>query len=265
MTPTDYALVALVLAVASFVQSACGFGFALVAVSALPQIIGLAPAIALIAAFNLLVSVTTLWWNRGGFSWQKAWPLTLAICLTLPIGFWFLKSADPTLLLRVLGVILIVVALMDLRGSLLERRRKRNQAADPVDPDSTEIVTVAHALPAWSVWPLGLIGGLLGGAFNVAGPPVVAYAYSQPWSKTQTVAVLQTVFLICGLLRNGLMAASGDYTLQLFKWIAWSLPPALLAIWLGKLLLDRLPKDLLKVAVFTFILAMGVKYLVWGM
>ena len=104
-----------------------------------------------------------------------------------------------------------------------------------------------------------------GGAFNVAGPPVVAYAYSQPWSKTQTVAVLQTVFLLCGLLRNGLMAASGDYTVLLFKWIAWSIPPAFLAIWLGKLLLDRLPKDLLKVAVFTFILAMGVKYLVWGM
>ena len=74
MTPTDYALVALVLAFASFVQSASGFGFALVAVAALPQIIGLAPAIALIAVFNLLVSISTLWWNRKDFSWSKAWP-----------------------------------------------------------------------------------------------------------------------------------------------------------------------------------------------
>ena len=259
MTPLDYALVALVLAFASFVQSASGFGFALVAVAALPQIIGLAPAIALIAAFNLLVSLSTLWWNRKDFSWSKAWPLTLAICITLPIGFWFLKNAGGTVLIRVLGVILITVALMDLRLSVPAMLRARLGKAKVERKTKTE---VRASLPKWSVWPLGLIGGLLGGAFNVAGPPAVAFAYSQPWSKTQTVAVLQTVFLIAGLMRNGLMVVAGDYNAQLFCWILWSIPAAMIAIWLGKLLLDRLPKNLLKLAVFTFILVMGVKYLV---
>lgn len=262
MTPLDYALVALVLAFASFVQSASGFGFALVAVAALPQIIGLAPAIALIAAFNLLVSLSTLWWNRKDFSWSKAWPLTLAICITLPIGFWFLKNADGTVLIRVLGVILITVALMDLRLSVPAMLRARLGKAKVERKVKTE---ARASLPQWSVWPLGLIGGLLGGAFNVAGPPAVAFAYSQPWTKTQTVAVLQTVFLIAGLMRNGLMVVAGDYNAQLFRWILWSIPAAMIAIWLGKLLLDRLPKSLLKLAVFTFILVMGVKYLVVGM
>lgn len=261
MTPLDYALVALVLAFASFVQSASGFGFALVAVAALPQIIGLEPAIALIAAFNLLVSLSTLWWNRKDFSWSKAWPLTLAICITLPIGFWLLKSADGTKLIRVLGVILITVALMDLRLSVPAMLRARlGKATLQRNPEAEERAT----LPAWSVWPLGFIGGVLGGAFNVAGPPAVAYAYSQPWSKTQSVAALQTVFLLAGLMRNGFMVAAGDYNAQLFRWIVCSIPAALLAIWLGKLLLDRLPKNLLKLAVFTFILVMGVKYLLVG-
>ena len=262
MTPLDYALVALVLAFASFVQSASGFGFALVAVAALPQIIGLEPAIALIAAFNLLVSLSTLWWNRKDFSWSKAWPLTVAICVTLPIGFWFLKNADGTLLIRVLGVILITVALMDLRLSVPAMLRARLGRATVERKTKQE---ERASLPAWSVWPLGLIGGVLGGAFNVAGPPVVAFAYSQPWSKTQTVAVLQTVFLIAGLMRNGLMVAAGDYNRQLFLWILCAIPAAMIAIWLGKLLLDRLPKNLLKLVVFTFILVMGVKYLVVGM
>jgi uncharacterized membrane protein YfcA len=264
MTPLDYALVALVLAFASFVQSASGFGFALVAVAALPQIIGLEPAIALIAAFNLLVSISTLWWNKKDFSWSKAWPLTLAICITLPIGFWFLKNADGTLLIRVLGVILITVAVMDLRLSVPAMVRARLGKATVTvhrKPKAEE----RASLPAWSVWPLGLIGGVLGGAFNVAGPPVVAFAYSQPWSKTQTVAVLQTVFLLAGLMRNGMMVVAGDYNAQLFRWILCSIPAAMIAIWLGKLLLDRLPKNLLKLAVFTFILVMGVKYLVVGM
>ena len=262
MTPTDYALVALVLAFASFVQSASGFGFALVAVAALPQIIGLESAIALIAAFNLLVSLSTLWWNRKDFSWSKAWPLTLAVCITLPIGFWFLKNADGTVLIRVLGVILITVALMDLRLSVPAMLRAKLGKAKVTRKANAESRT---SLPGWSVWPLGLIGGVLGGAFNVSGPAAVAYAYSQPWSKTQTVAVLQTVFLIAGLMRNGLMIAAGDYNAQLFRWILCSIPAAMIAIWLGKLLLDRLPKHLLKLAVFTFILVMGVKYLVVGM
>lgn len=270
MTPTDYALVALVLAGAAFVQSASGFGFALVAVAALPQIIGLESAISLIAAFNLLVSLSTLWLNRGDFSWPRTWPLAVAICATLPIGFWFLKNADGTILIRVLGIILIVVAVMDLRMAAVNfwqtrvlKTKPTRGAAAPVDA-MTPGVDV-QTLPKWSVWPLGLIGGLLGGAFNVSGPPAVAYAYSQPWTKLQIVAVLQTVFLIAGLFRNGLMVTAGDYNAQLFRWILCSIPAALVAIWLGKKLLDRLPKNLLKLLVFTFILVMGLKYLLVGM
>jgi len=270
MTLADYALVALVLAGAAFVQSASGFGFALVAVAALPQIIGLESAISLIAAFNLLVSLSTLWLNRGDFSWARTWPLTVAICATLPVGFWFLKNADGTHLIRVLGVILIVVAVMDLRLSAVNFWQSRfgksnavgSSAPVPTSPGSPADV---QTLPKWSVWPLGLIGGLLGGAFNVSGPPAVAYAYSQPWTKLQIVAVLQTVFLIAGLFRNGLMVAAGDYNAQLFRWILISIPAALVAIWLGKKLLDRLPKNLLKLLVFTFILVMGTKYLFVGM
>lgn len=271
MTPdyTDYALVALVLAGAAFVQSASGFGFALVAVAVLPQIIGLESAISLIAAFSLLVSLSTLWLNRGDFSWSRTWPLTVAICATLPIGFWFLKNADGMILVRALGVILITVAVMDLRISALKffryRFGKRKDSASARSTIAAIPEEEIRTLPKWSVWPLGMIGGLLGGAFNVSGPPAVAYVYSQPWSKLQTVAVLQTVFLIAGLFRNGLMIAAGDYNAQLMRWVACSIPTALLAIWLGKKLLDRLPKNLLKLMVFTFILVMGVKYLVAGM
>jgi len=270
MTPTDYALVALVLAAAAFVQSASGFGFALVAVAILPQIIGLESAISLIAAFNLLVSLSTLWLNRGDFSWARTWPLAVAICATLPVGFWFLKNADGSILIRLLGVILIVVATMDLRLAAVNFWRSKipvQQRERPpiVENDLAVSTTEIQTLPKWSVWPLGLIGGLLGGAFNVSGPPAVAYAYSQPWTKLQIVAVLQTVFLIAGLFRNGLMVVAGDYNAQLFRWILCSIPAALVAIWIGKKLLDRLPKNLLKLLVFTFILVMGIKYLVVGM
>ena len=110
----------------------------------------------------------------------------------------------------------------------------------------------------------GLAGGILAGAFNVGGPPVVVYAYSRPWTKVETVAILQSVFVTAGLTRNLLMAHAGEITSDLIRLVAWSLPGAALAVWLGKRILDRLPMDRLRQIVFVLIFLIGVKYAVRG-
>jgi uncharacterized protein len=232
----------LVLSVAAFVQSVSGFGMALVATAALPLVMPLHEAIALVSVFNLFVSAVTLWHNRVEFSWKEAWPILLCMCAGIPVGFFFLHETDAGLLIRVLGLVLVVIALFDLRFS----------------PKSD------YRLPGWSVVPLGLTGGVAGGAFNVGGPPVVAYVYSQNWEKARNVAVLQTVFLAGGLTRNLLMGAAGDYSRGLFVVLIWAVIPAALAIALGKRLLEHLPKQRLRSGVFYFVLLMGAKYLVFG-
>ncbi len=245
---TVFILVALFLAASAFVQSVSGFGMAVVAVATLPQVISLKDAIALIAVFNLFVSTLTLFWNRSGFSWKVARPLVLGMSLGIPIGFFFLHTADAVIVIRALGAILILISLCD---SLLSRR--------------------SHlSLPAWSAWPIAFFGGAIGGAFNVGGPPVVAYTYSQNWSKTQTVAVLQTVFLIAGAFRNALMVGrdlttSGktDWSWALALHFLTSVPLAVLAIYFGKLCLDRIPQSILRATVFSFIFIMGTKYLLF--
>lgn len=245
---TALILVALFLAAAAFVQSVSGFGMAIVAVATLPLVMDLKDAIALIAVFNLFVSTLTLFWNRSGYSWKVARPLVLGMMLGIPIGFYFLHTADPAIVIRVLGAILILIALSD---TVLSRKSR-------------------FTLPTWSAWPIAVFGGSIGGAFNVGGPPVVAYAYSQNWSKTQTVAVLQTVFLIAGGFRNALMVGrdlttSGktDWSWNLATSFLASVPLAILAIYFGKLCLDRIPQSILRATVFTFIFIMGAKYLLF--
>ncbi len=243
MPPESIAAAVLILSAAAFVQSVSGFGMALVASAALPLVMPLHEGIALVAVFNLFVCVVTLWHNRAAFSWSSAWPIALFMCLGIPIGFFFLHSADPAILIRVLGAVLVTIAIFDLRFS----------------PKADH-----HRMPGWAAAPLGLLGGVVGGAFNVGGPPVVAYVYSQNWEKARNVAVLQTVFLCGGLTRNALMGPAGDYTRQLFLVLAWSAIPAALSIALGKWLLEKIPKQRLRTGVFLFVLAMGVKYLVLG-
>ncbi len=235
---TTLLTIILILAVSSFVQSVSGFGFALIAVAALPAVIDLREAVALIAIFNLFVSATTLLMNRQGLDWKRALPIIIAGVATLPIGFFYLHSAPKGLLLQILGVVLIVLGVAEF---VMARR--------------------GHlAMPKWAVWPLGMFGGVLGGAFNVAGPPIVAYVYGQPWRKTEMVAVLQAVFLAMGLTRNALMGAAGDYSWGLMELVAWSLLPAFLAIWAGRKVLDHIPREKLRMGVFVFLVAMGVYY-----
>ncbi|NOX99061.1 MAG: sulfite exporter TauE/SafE family protein [Verrucomicrobia bacterium] len=243
---TDLFLVALIMAGAAFVQSVSGFGMAIVAVALLPLVMGLKDAIALIAVFNLFVSTLTLFWNRSGFSWKVARPLVIGMMIGIPLGYYFLQSTDSTILIRMLGAVLILIAISD---TILSRK--------------------SHlSLPNWSAWPLAIFGGVIGGAFNVGGPPIVAYAYSQNWSKTQIVATLQSVFLIAGLFRNGLMISHDLGTSDRNDW-SWNLvfnlfaaiPLAIVAIWLGKKCLDRIPQSTLRATVFTFIFIMGAKYL----
>ena len=234
----------LILAIAAFVQSATGFGVALVCMAGLPLVMNVPEAIALVAFFNLLVTANIMWWNRSGFSWSKAWPLAIAMVIGIPLGYFGFKSLDATLIIRILGALLVTISLTDLR---LSKRGPEN----------------AIRLPRWAAFPVGLGGGILGGAFNIGGPPIVAYVYSQNWSKAQSVAVLQSCFLAGGITRNMLMGAQGDYSRGLFVIVAASIIPAAIAIWLGKRTLDRLPQSLLRKIVFVFVLLMGIKYLIW--
>lgn len=234
------------MAAAAFVQSVSGFGMAIVAVALLPLVMDLKDAIALIAVFNLFVSTLTLFWNRSGFSWKIARPLVIGMIIGIPVGYYFLQSTDSTILIRVLGIVLILIAVSD---TILARKHH-------------------YSLPAWSAWPFAVFGGVIGGAFNVGGPPIVAYTYSQSWSKTQIVATLQSVFLIAGFFRNALMIShdlttSGrtDWSWALATNLLASIPLAILAIWMGKKCLDRIPQSILRATVFTFIFIMGTKYL----
>ena len=106
----------------------------------------------------------------------------------------------------------------------------------------------------------GLIGGVITGAFNVGGPPIVIYAYSRPWSKTETVAILQSVFLTGSITRNALMWQAGEYTPDLLMLVLSSIPAALVGIWIGKKTLDRLPQLWLRRVVFALIFVIGLNY-----
>ncbi|MDF1860429.1 MAG: sulfite exporter TauE/SafE family protein [Verrucomicrobiales bacterium] len=230
---------AAILFAASYLQSATGFGGAIFCMALLPLVIPIYDAIAFVSASSFLVLVMVIFANRSGLSLKNAGPLCIGMVIGIPIGYYSLRQLDGEFIRRTLGAILMIIAAAEfLQGRF----------ANWKIPEKTGAL-------------FGIVGGVLAGAFNVGGPPVVAYVYSRKWSKVEMVAILQAVFIAGVIARNLLMLGAGEFTIDLIKMVAWATPAAAIAVWLGKLTLDRLPLPILKRIVFCLIFLIGLKYL----
>lgn len=234
--------VAAILFAAAYLQSATGFGLALVCMALVPIILPVSEAIAYVSLASLVVNSFIIFANRAGLCLRRALPLCIGIVLGIPVGYFALSALDGKLVIRLLGVTLMVIA----AAEFLQGR-----------------MTKLH-IPEKSGGLMGMLGGILAGAFNVGGPPIVVYTYARNWSKVEVVAILQTAFLAGGLTRNLLMLGTGEINVELLALVAWTVPSAILAVWLGKLTLDRLPHMLLKRFVFALIFLIGLSYLFSG-
>lgn len=224
---------------AGFTQGLTGFGFGLVSMALLPLMVSFKDALVIVAVLNVAACATTFATTFRHFSWRNGAGLVLGSAIGVPVGFYALVRLKSEWLLHGLGVVMCLFSASEL---ILARNRQ-------------------WRFPAAAGFPVGLVSGGLGGAFNIGGPPVIAYVYSQSWTKEQIVSVLQVVFGVSALLRLYLVHDSGLLRPDLIHIALLSLVPMPLSILLGARLLDRLPREELKFAVFVFLFTVGVKYL----
>lgn len=232
-------MITLIVCLAGFVQGMSGFGFGLVAMPLLPLLMDLKDAVALTVPLNLVVCATTFLSIRGGRAWRLGIGLILGACVGVPLGVLALSHLSEVFLLRALGVVLLGFAINEL---LLAR-------IGPV-PISPRLGSL-----------FGVVSGGLSGAFNMGGPPAVAFAYSQPWGKEQVASVLQVVFGVSAIWRLVILGGAGYLTKPLLTLGLWSVVPLVAAIWLGNRLFTRIPHLALKRVTFVFLGGMGINYL----
>jgi hypothetical protein len=234
-------LTVLAMAVAGLVQGLTGFGFGLVSMALLPLLLNFEDALVVVALLNVVACATTFATTFRQFCWRRSRGLVGGSCLGVPIGFYGLVHLESEVLLHALGALMCLFSASEL---FLARKR-------PIQ------------FPTVLGFPVGIVSGSLGGAFNIGGPPVIAYVYSQPWTKEQVVAVLQVVFGTSALVRIGLVHDAGLLRGDLEQLALLAVLPMLIAIGIGNRLLRRVPREQLKFAVFVFLFAIGTKYLLF--
>jgi uncharacterized membrane protein YfcA len=233
---TTTLLVGLIVFLAVFTQSLSGFGVALVAMALLPSLIGIHVATPLVAVVALVLEVVLVMYYRQSLQVRAVWSIALAAVVGTPLGVLFLARVDESFALAVLGVVIAGYALYALLG--LKMPRLEN-----------------------SLWAYlaGLFGGMLGGAYNTSGPPVIVYADCRRWPPDVFKGNLQGYFIIVSLAVLASHALNGNLSVQVWQMFLWTLPFIILGIVTG-LSLDRwLNPVVFRRVVLALLVVMGIR------
>jgi hypothetical protein len=109
---------------------------------------------------------------------------------------------------------------------------------------------------------VGFLSGILAGAYNTGGPPLIIYGAIKKWPREQFKSILQSVFLVNGVMVVARHAAGGLITGPVLRYYLYSVPLLLVGVFLGTRV-DRLvgPEQFRKL-VLVLILLLGVSLLV---
>lgn len=245
---------ALLALLAGFTQGAVGFGFGMVVMAVLPQLMDVREAVPMVAILCLVVNVVVLWRWRGSLEWRKVLPLLVGGLVGAPVGVLFLTSVDPRFVKGTLGVVLVLYAV----GSLLASNRStsnRNVRDGGTPPRR------ARVREAWG-YLAGLVGGTLGGAFNTGGPPAILYATAGRWAPGAFKANLQGFFLLVTVLQVVLFASAGLITPRLLEMDLVALPALVVGVGIGIRVSRSVDPALFRRIILVLLLVLGSSLLI---
>ena len=238
--PVPLVVIALaVLFIAALTKSILGFGEALVAIPLLTLALGIqiaAPVAMLMAASVTFILMLKNW---RSIDLSAIWRLLLAAVVGIPLGVWGLKQLPEVWLTTLLGILLILMGLYYLRRPSLPARLENRWA-----------------------YLLGFVAGVLGGAYNIAGPPLIVYGTLRRWSPDQFRSTLQGFFIIIDVVIMIGHAGAGLWTPVVLQLFALSIPAILIGLWAGNRINAHISAPMFERILYVALIVLGVMLIV---
>jgi uncharacterized membrane protein YfcA len=195
---------------AAVVRGYSGFGFSLLAVTALSVLLPPAEIVPSIFVMELVASLHLLPGAWKDIHWGALRWLALGCLLGTPLGVYALAHVAAPPMTLALAIFVLVAAVLLARGHVLAR----------VPGPAATFAT-------------GTASGLFNGSFGIGGPPVILFFFSAPAGAAAGRASMIAYFLITDVVALGWQGWNGLLS-PATLWRALVLLPALIAgIWLG--------------------------------
>ncbi len=228
------AYVLLVVTLSGIVRVVCGFGNALIAMPLLALVLDLTVVTPLVAIQSLLFSLFILARTHRSIHLGPAIRLFAWSLAGIPLGLLLLTGGLESFLKTGLGLIIAGYSVL-----CLAKRRPGHLQND-------------RFLPFF-----GLAGGVLGGAYNTNGPPIVIYGLMRGWDAPAFRATLQGYFLATGAIVSLAQGLAGLWTREVLAFLVQSMPAVLLSVWAGQLLAGRIPAGAMERAIHCILILAG--------
>ncbi len=235
--PTIIIVLAIIL-FSTLVRVVFGFGNALIAMPLLALVIGVRVATPLIALVGTLVALAMLATEWRSVQLGDTWRLTLSSLIGIPIGLWFLKGSHEAL-------VKVVLAFLTIGFSSYNLLKPR-------------LITLQDDRLSYVV---GFVAGILGGAYNTNGPPIIIFGTLRGWSAQGMRATLQGYFLLTGVIILVSHRLAGLWTPEVLRLFTLSLVPIALAVVAGTLLSRVIPEKRYDKYINLFLLVTGLALL----
>jgi uncharacterized protein len=201
---------------AGVIRGITGFGGAMVLTPPLALLLGPQLAIPVVLLLEAFAGAPMLRDAARHATWRTLAPITLAACVTIPLGGYVLVHADQDMLRRAIAAIVVVFALLLLKGARYAG---------------------AHGLP--SSLGLGAVSGTLLGATGIGGPPVILYLLSGPDPVHVTRANLTLFVAFISIAGLTMLATRGILNATALRSTFLLAPLYLIGVLLGGRLLAR--------------------------
>lgn len=224
---------------ATLARSTFGFGDALVAMPLLGMAVGLNIATPLVGLMGITISSTILIRHWRDVHLKSVWLLILSTLIGIPVGILLLKGVYENAMKMVLALVIIIFSLYKI-----------------FNPKLCALTNDKLA------FTFGLLAGILGGAYNTNGPPIVIYGTLRRWNPEKFRATLQGYFFPTGSMIALGHCFGGFWTKTVLLNYVVSLPVILIAILLGGKLNRKIPKDKFDNYVYICLFVLGIVLLI---
>lgn len=213
----DYALILLVMAIASYIQAIAGFAFGVLVMGGISafHLMSVAEGAIVVSLLAMVNTATALSKGFANIRWREAGISLLFSMPFLIIGLYLLDllSGSHIEILRIgLSIAILVSGLMLLKPP----------------PHDAEV----SGLPSFAGF--GVLAGLMGGLFSISGPPMVYQFYRQPMSIRVIRDSLLALYFSGAAARTVLVAFDTGIETRLLFLSAGALPVVILFTKLGQ-------------------------------